>query len=159
MSSRIGATDPIEFLLMAIDGMEARLNGFQAQLDAIRHTAEGLIPKPAPSARLLQSETVQATAAQPEDARAGRRKKTAWTPAMRKAQAERMRQRWARGEFNAQVEPGKRRQRRAAAKPATRKDGSRNPWADPKARARLSRRMKAAYAKKKTATAAAAKSA
>jgi hypothetical protein len=79
---------------MAVDGLQARLDTFQGQINAIRQTVEhlsrGRRPEAAPQ----------------------KRKSVKWTPAMRRAAAARMKQRWKEGKIG----PKARAKRKAAAR-------------------------------------------
>lgn len=81
---------------MAVDGLQARLDTFQGQINAIRQTVEHLSRGRRPQA-----------AAAPQ-----KRKSVKWTPAMRKAAAARMKQRWKEGKIG----PKARAKRKAAAR-------------------------------------------
>jgi hypothetical protein len=99
-----------------------------------------------------------------EAGKGGGKGKYEWTPAMRAAQAERLRKRWAAGEFDerrgkiAKRTPAK----RAATKPKLDSLGRRNrvgkSWT-PEQRAKFSKTMKAVYARKAKAAATSPKSA
>lgn len=154
MKQRPGwGTEPADFLLLAIEGMEHRLEAQQNQLNALREAAERAIdglaggpPTPKrgrgrpPKARnapagLLGPATGHPTASTATD-KAGR-KRAAWTPQMKAAAAERMRK------VNQKRWKELKRAQRAKTKAGTERRG----WT-PEQRARLSESMKKARARK-----------
>jgi hypothetical protein len=100
-----GGTEPVDFLLMAIDGYQLRLDGMQEQLHALRRTVEAMARRT--STRVRGGEPEAATP----------RKKIEWTPAQRAAAAKRMRERIAAGFVPGKGYPkGKRPAKKARAK-------------------------------------------
>jgi hypothetical protein len=84
------AQAPLDFLLMAIDGFQVRLDTMQATLDALRATVQRA------TERAGLQPPVLTQASQPAKKP---RKKVVWTDEMRAAQAKRISDRWKKGAF------------------------------------------------------------
>jgi hypothetical protein len=114
----MNGTTTSDFLMLALDGLQVRFDALERQLEAIRNAAEELTgpkrrgkgrPRLAAKPQPLTGIALGITS---EDEP---RKGTEWTPAMRKAAAERAKARWARGEFDDRIKAPEKKRKLSAA--------------------------------------------